>query len=491
MRAILKRFSAWLPATLRGRFVIIMISGVLVAQGASYALWTSQVRDRQLAQLDELSGNLAHSIASTMHFFRSLPVEYRHLVLDQLRNMGGSRFFVSINQQRLVVDDIAQGNEKALVVNKVGQILRQTLAVEDVIVEFSHPDTLRVFNNEVPLNDLPPRWGKNSLLMEPLSPPILVIQLELSPDTWLYVATLMGVPNAFTENRWLSGERLLVGVLVLLSVLALSLLGITRATRPLARLSRAAHQLGDDLDTPPLKETGPREVAATARAFNRMQGRIREQVDERDRLFAAISHDLKTPITRLRLRAEMLENGAQREAFIASLDELSELVKGALASVQGLDLHEVPEPVCLEQLIQDHANAINLSTHRVSLAGTLKPLQAKPLAIKRCLTNLLDNAVFYGQHATVTLKEGAGEVHIEIRDSGPGIPSDQLERVFSPFVRLEASRSRNTGGSGLGLCIARHIARAHGGDIRLANALSGGLVVTLSLPRQRHITDLS
>ncbi|MFO7908926.1 MAG: HAMP domain-containing protein, partial [Halomonas sp.] len=328
MRRVKRRLARYLPGSLRGRFVIIMIAGVLAAQAASYALWTSQVRDSRLEQLDELSSNMAFSIASTMRFFRSLPVEYRHIVLDQLRRMGGTRFFVSVNERRIAVDDIGSGPEKEVVVDNVRAILTQELLIDDVVVEFSSPENLRVFNNEVLLYELPPRWGQHSLLMEPLSPPILVVQVELAPDTWLYVATLLGVPDIFSGYRWLSGERLLVGLLVLLSVLALSLLGITSATRPLARLSKAARQLGDDLDSPPLKETGPREVAATAVAFNRMQRRIRDQMDERERLFSAISHDLKTPITRLRLRAEMLDDPAQREAFCASLDELGDLVKG-------------------------------------------------------------------------------------------------------------------------------------------------------------------
>ena len=493
-RANVRRWLArWLPASLRGRFVIIMIAGVLVAQGASYAIWTSQVRSSHLAQLDELSTNMAFSIASTMKFFRSLPMDYRHIVLDQLRNMGGTRFFVSVNERRLTIDDIGSGPEKEVVVNNVRSILTQQLNIDDVIVEFSRPENLRVLNNGVLLYDLPPRWGQHSLLMEPLSPPILVVQLELAPDTWLYVATLLGVPDIFSGYRWLSEERLLVGLLVLLSVLALSLLGITSVTRPLARLSRAANQLGDDLDMPPLKESGPKEVAATAAAFNRMQRRICEQIEERERLFSAISHDLKTPLTRMRLRAEMLDDDYQRERFCASLDELDSLVKGALASVKGLDLHEEPIPVVLESLLEELAEELGLQGAQVTIEKTrqpIAPLIAKPLALKRCLANLLENAVFYGKQADVQLLEQGNVVTLYIRDHGPGIPEEQLGRVFSPFVRLEPSRSRYTGGSGLGLGIAQHIARAHGGDIKLANHAEKGLLVTLTLPRQETITDL-
>ncbi|WP_163576346.1 ATP-binding protein [Halomonas faecis] len=472
-----------LPRTLRGRFVLIMLVGVLTAQLASYAIWSSQVRSSQLEQLDELSRNVAYSVASTMHFFRSLPFEYRHIVLDQLRNMGGTRFFVSVNERRIPVEDMGDGPEKRLVVDNFREILTDELNIDDVLVEFSRPETLRVYNNEVLLHDLPPRWGQHSLLMEPLSPPILVVQMELAPDTWLYVATLLPVPELLADNRWISGERLLAAFMVLLSVLGLSLLGIRSVTRPLGRLARAARQLGDDLDAPPLRETGPREVAATAAAFNRMQERIRDQVEERERLFSAISHDLKTPITRLRLRAEMLDDPRQRERFCASLDELDLLVKGALASVKGLDLHEPVEEVDPRAVLDELAEELALQKGEVTITGHAAPLPVKPLAFKRCLANLLENAVFYGRRAEVTLDDGPERLTIVIRDHGPGIPSGERERVFSPFVRLEPSRSRHTGGSGLGLGIARHIARAMGGDIALANHPQGGLVATLDFPR--------
>ncbi|BBI49485.1 hypothetical protein HORIV_19060 [Vreelandella olivaria] len=235
-------------------------------------------------------------------------------------------------------------------------------------------------------------------------------------------------------------------------------------------------------------------MAATAAAFNRMQRRIREQIEERERLFSAISHDLKTPLTRMRLRAEMLEDDYQRERFCASLDELDSLVKGALASVKGLDLHEEPAPVDLTHLLEELAEELSLQGGKVTIetksGHTIAPLIAKPLALKRCLANLLENAVFYGKQADVALVDHGNAVTMRIRDHGPGIPEEQLGRVFSPFVRLEPSRSRHTGGSGLGLGIARHIARAHGGDIQLANHADGGLVVTLTLPRQETITGL-
>ncbi|WP_043527336.1 ATP-binding protein [Litchfieldella xinjiangensis] len=481
-RQLRRKLAYILPRTLRGRFVLIMIVGVLGAQLSSYAIWTTQTRTSHLEQVDELSRNVAFNVASTVRFFRSLPYDYRHIVLDQLRDMGGTRFFVSINDHRIPIVDTGSGPAKRLVVDNFRGVLASELGIRHALVEFSRPEDLRLLNNEVLLRDLPPRWGQYSLLLDPLEPPVLVVQLELEPGSWLYVATLLPIPNLFSEHAWLSEERLFAAVIVLLAVIGLSLLGIRSVTRPLARLARAARQLGDDLDAPPLPERGPREILDTTLAFNRMQERIRGQVEERERLFSAISHDLKTPITRMRLRAEMLDDPMQRERFSASLDELDLLVKGALASVKGLDLHENIEHVDPRQLLDGLASELRLQGGEVDVFGQPPSLAVKPLAFKRCLSNLLENAVFYGHRAEVTLDEHAEGVSIAIRDHGPGIPEAQQARVFEPFVRLEPSRSRNTGGSGLGLGIARHIVRAHGGELQLANHPSGGLMIRLWFP---------
>lgn len=480
-----------LPRTLRGRFVLIMIVGVLSAQLASYALWSAQSRSSQYEQLDELSNNLAYSIASTVRFFRSLPYEYRHIVLNQLRDMGGTRFFVSVNEKRVDIADIGDGARKRLVIANVQRVLASELGIRDAWIEFSRPETLRVFNNEVLLSELPPSWSHYSLLMEPVSPPILVVQMSLEPGTWLYVATLFPMIDPLAERPWLSGDRLFVLLMVLVTVIALSLWLIRGVTRPLARLARAARLLGEDLDAPPLSERGPREVVASARAFNRMQERIRSQVGERERLFSAISHDLKTPITRLRLRAEMLDDERQRMRFCASLDELDLLVKGALASVKGLDLHERTETLDIRAMLVSLAQELKVQGGSVAVSGDAARLAVKPLAFKRCLANLIENAIFYGQRVEVRIRSHWDELCIIVRDHGPGIPDTQFERVFAPFVRLEASRSRHTGGSGLGLSIARHIVHAHGGTLAMGNHPEGGLRVTLRFPVRGGYSNLT
>ncbi|RTQ99417.1 ATP-binding protein [Halomonas nitroreducens] len=460
-----------------------MVVGVLGAQLASHAIWTVQERASQRARLDELSREMAYSVASTVRFFRSLPYDYRHIVLDQLRDMGGTRFFVSVNDHRLPVTSGGKGAARALVIDNFHRVLAAELGANDAVVAFSRPETLRLLNNEVPLRDLPPRWGQHSLLTAPPSQPILVVQLPLEDRQWLYVASLLPVPEGLDGRHWLSADRLFVLLVVLLTVIGLSWLGIRSATRTLARLAGAARRLGDDLDAPPLGERGPREVAASAAAFNRMQRRIRHQLEERERLFSAISHDLKTPITRLRLRAEMLDDPTQRDRFCASLDELDRLVRGALDSVKGLDMHEEVADVDPRRLVDELADGLRLQGGEVTVEGEAAPLAVKPLAFKRCLANLMENAIFYGRRAEVSLADGEQALRLDIRDHGPGIPAHQRERVFAPFVRLEPSRSRHTGGSGLGLGIARHILQAHGGRLYLHNHPDGGLVVSLELPR--------
>ncbi|MFD1208712.1 MULTISPECIES: ATP-binding protein [Modicisalibacter] len=470
------------PRTLRGRFVLLMLLGVLSAQVASYGLWSWQENRERFAQLDTLSRNLADSLAATVRYFRSLPYEYRHIVLEQLRDMGGTRFFVSVNDHRIHLTGSTPDRARQLVARNLREGLHRQLGKVALTIDFSRPEHLRVFNNEVALDALPAHWAHRSLAMAPLSTPILVVQMPLDAHQWLFVATSLPVAGLLDGPSWLAGDRLFALLAVLVTVIVLSLMGIRWLTRPLSVMARAARRLGDDLETPPLAERGPRELRDTAVAFNRMSERIRQQVEERERLFSAISHDLKTPITRLRLRAELLEEDDQRQAFIRTLDEMDQLVKGALASVKGLDLHEQLQPVALDGLLVELRDELAVHGKPLHLSGEAGSVMAKPLALKRCLTNLIENAIFYGRRVDVAARREVDRVDVWVRDDGPGIPEAQRERVFQPFVRLEPSRSRHTGGSGLGLAIARHIARAHGGDIHLGRASAGGLEVRLQLP---------
>jgi signal transduction histidine kinase len=262
------------------------------------------------------------------------------------------------------------------------------------------------------------------------------------------------------------------------SALVIALL-VRRVSRPLATLSAAAERLGRGEAIPSLEERGPSDIRATIVAFNQMQSRLQRFVQDRTRLLAAISHDLRSPITALRLRAEMVDQDELRERMVASLDEMQTMVEATLAFARDDSAREKTETVDLSQLVDDAIEA------RTELGYPIKwnrapPLlyPCRPLALKRALGNLIDNALRYGKDVEVLL-EGTNAV---VRDRGPGIPNDQLEFVFEPFARLEESRSSETGGTGLGLAIARSIARNHGGDIVLSNRPEGGLEARLALP---------
>ena len=279
--------------------------------------------------------------------------------------------------------------------------------------------------------------------------------------------------------------RSLLFNLILLAVLtAIAIYAVTRGiTRPLSDLSRAAEAVGRDLRQPPLIERGSREVRDAARAFNTMQERMQRHVDSRTRVLAAMSHDLKTPLTRLRLRVATLEDPDLQFRVDRDLDEMENMVHGALTVLRGLNDDEPAEAVDINELLGTLQTEFAEMGTPFEVHGRVRVLYAgKPMALKRCLTNLLSNASKFGGGVSVHVKDGAA-VTISVRDCGPGIPAEHLVRVFEPFYRVESSRNRDTGGTGLGLCIARDIAQAHGGSLTLANLPQGGLQATLTLPR--------
>ncbi|HEY6825085.1 MAG TPA: HAMP domain-containing sensor histidine kinase [Steroidobacteraceae bacterium] len=274
-------------------------------------------------------------------------------------------------------------------------------------------------------------------------------------------------------------------LLVLLLVIVLYL-AARNITRPLSDLARAADSVGrDSRPAPQLAERGARELRDAARAFNTMQDRLHRYLDSRTRVLAAMSHDLKTPLTRLRLQVEALDNPPMQARIGRELDEMESMVREALSLFRGLDDGEPPTEFDVDELLAQIRGEFADMGAAVTVTGrALRPFTGKPQALKRCLTNLIANAVKFGTRAEVHIEDGADLV-VRVRDHGPGIPEKELERVFEPFYRLESSRNRDSGGTGLGLSIARDIAQAHGGSLRLANAAGGGLEATLRLPRRR------
>jgi signal transduction histidine kinase len=256
-------------------------------------------------------------------------------------------------------------------------------------------------------------------------------------------------------------------------------------TRSLARLAESAEQAGTDLEGAALPEQGPSEVRSVIRAFNRMRTQLRTYLSERARLFGAISHDLKTPITRLRLRSESIEDPERRAKFLRDLDEMEAMTGSALEFFKTLGDEPRREALDVGALLNSLSDDWRDTGHDVIVTGAARgPYNAHPRALRRCIENLVENALRYGTHARIALHDTLEALHIAVRDDGPGIPEADLERVFEPYFRLEPSRNRDSGGTGLGLAIARNIARWHGGDITLRNAGDGpGLIAEVTLPR--------
>ena len=307
----------------------------------------------------------------------------------------------------------------------------------------------------------------------------LAVPLGPEPDAlWLTartVAPLRPVGWAWPAVAALAASATAISLIVVFMV--------RRVTRPLRRLADAAEAFGRGEPGAPLEVQGPVEARRSVAAFNEMRGRIRRFVDDRMSLLAAISHDLRTPITALRLRAELIEETETREKMLETLEELQRMVEATLSFAREESAAEptrrVDVAALIEALVADFAELGRPVSYRgpESLIAELRPD-----ALRRALRNLIDNALTYGAKAETALVRSEQGLEIRIDDAGPGIPAEQRERVFDPFHRLETSRSRETGGVGLGLSIARSIARGHGGDLKLQTAPGGGLRAVLSLP---------
>ena len=465
--------------------LLLTLLAVLFAQALSSVIWLSQLRETQLEGLVTSARSLAHSMSASVSYFRSLPLAYRPLVLDQLRSMGGTRFFVSLNDKPLSMRVLEPSPRRQAVISAVEAVLHQQLGEQvSLTVQFVTPQDLRIFNSGLALDDLPRSWAHYALTLEPVNPPVMVTQIRLGDGEWLYIASLLPEPYTSLDEEGLPAQQLLFIALTSAFLLVFIGLLVHWQSRPLKRLARAARELslGAEPDQP-LAEGGGSEVVEVSRAFNAMRERISRYLTERSQLFSAISHDLRTPITRLRLRVELLEDEALHARFNRDLDELDLLVKGALQCVKDTDIHENIERVDLNQvldcLVEPYLGPIG--NGRVTVNGRARrAYRGKPLALKRCMGNLIDNALKYGERAHLFVEDSAKAFVLHVDDEGPGVPAQRLETVFEPHVRL----SSNQQGYGLGLGIARNIAHSHGGEVTLQNLREGGLRVTLYLPRQ-------
>jgi len=470
----------YLPHSLVSRTLWLTLLSVILAQSIATSIWYTQTKYSELEGLRSTSVSMANNFISTTHFFQSLPTKYRHIILNQLRNLGGTRFFVSFNQKEIHIDPVESNEMRKTAISVFQHELHKKLPhIKTIKVAFSDPKSLHVLSNDILLSDLPKSWAHYTLSLDPLNPPILVVQINLAKNEWIYIAALLPSPYEMMTDEVISSKQMLFIFFITALLMTSTYLLIRRQVKPLKRLAHAANALSLDIDQPPLKEEGASELITATKAFNRMQMRLKRYIEDRERLFSSISHDLKTPITRLRIRAELIEDEQRSIKFTQDLDELEIMVKGALQAVKDTEIHENVEPINVIDLLNNIAESYNLHRQQVDIIPTNIPLlYCKPLAFKRCLSNLIDNGVRYGHNVTVTLQTRLHSLYIIISDTGPGIPENQLEEVFKPHFRL----AKDKDGHGLGMGIAKNIIHGHGGEITLSNKKEGGLEISISIP---------
>lgn len=427
-----------MPRTLFGRLVLLLTVGLVVAQLAGAAI---HLAERQRSVGRTVSHEMAHRLAAVYRVIDSRPAAERQRLAAQL----------SSPRQQLGIESAAPAAAlHATLLADFPARLHELLG-DGIDVRPAEPTPFNAYGYD--------------------------FYLRLSSGEWLRVHG--SAPGEIFAQPWHLALNL---ALMLLAVVVLVAIAARSTVRPLTELARAAHGLADDLRRPPLAEDGPAEVREAAQAFNAMQTRIRAGIEERERFLAAVSHDLKTPVTRLRLRSEMLADPELRERFGSDIEEMLQLLDGTLDFLRGKAVEEPMQPVDLvalaESLVDDFAprGAVTLR------APPSLRIVGRPLALKRAFANLIDNALKYGGGVEVEFSATPQGVRVCIDDAGPGLPADQLDKVFEPFYRIEGSRSRDTGGAGLGLAIVRQIARAHGGEVTLANRPGGGLRAVLHLP---------
>ncbi len=471
------------PNTLLSRIVLVMVLGVISAQLVGTFLLARQLRENVRVEALSAGRYLASNAAGSIRFFRDLPPAYRPILIEQLRTMGGTRFFVNFNRTPVPVTALA-GNPlvDAVVAEVHAELVHSLPSGTAPRISFAWPQGLQVSDDGRTVADLPESWVETTLLIRPRPAPILVIQTEFEKDHWLYLAAAMPDPHFLDNANPLTLDRVVLQLVTLFTVLLLAVWMVRGLVQPIDRIARAANAFGSAIAPEPIPESGSAELRRTARAFNAMQARIQGYLVDRERLFIGISHSLKTPIMRLKLRTELLDDEAMRNEFHEDLDDLDVMVKAALQSLRDTDIYENLVEVRLDGLLARlvkrpiHPNA-NITYHPMPMR-----IHGKPLALQRAFGNLLDNAVLYGDRVQVRLSRIGNLALVEIRDFGPGLPEVSISAAFEPHVRLGHGQQRNRAGSGLGLGISRNIVQAHGGEIRLHNHDEGGLVVSVLLP---------
>ncbi len=480
-------FALW-PRSLAGRTILILLAGFSIIQTLGLGIHT--VNEIKLAQIEEQREIATQDVIIYRHIASAAPAQRAALLTSEPIPGGDTieivdhpptspaTFPLPVPARQILRASIV-GYGIPLQIRPRGLELRGTSNPLRYIVSFGLPDN-HDFEKNFP--SLPP----GSTEPPPPPPPDLDLPRGGPPaaSSWLIITSPVKFPAP-----WRSPDFATAFIVMFILGALMIFWAVQQLLSPVKTLAEAAERLGRDVsNAPPLPETGPVEIATAAIAFNTMASRIRRFVDDRTFLLTAIGHDLRTPITRLKLRAEYMDDDEQRMKMLADLDEMESMVASTLAFGRDITTSEPINRIDLASLLRtllddasdgDPENAENLSYD----GPEHLTINARPLSLKRALMNLIGNALKYGDAARISLSQRQPtNVLIDIEDRGPGIPAADTELVFEPFRRLETSRNRETGGSGLGLSIARNIVRAHGGDITLQNLAGGGLRARVTLP---------
>jgi len=465
----------FLPDSLAAWSLIMLIVGLVVTQVTTLVVVAHGRGD--VAQMMEFF-RLAERVTSVTRAIATTDDTRQRQ--DLARALSDSTVGVTVDDEMLATDTIADTEELAeledVLESRLADVGISDVHVErwDQIPEAAQTRATAATGNPGPLEKvltgIEQGFNRNGAY---------VASIALKDGLWLNF-TVSLPPRA----TWWNPGMLAIAGLVILLVLAASLVLLRYLTGPYEILGHAAERIGRDLHAPAIQEGGPREIRAAAHAFNTMQGRLQKVIADRDQLVAAIAHDLRTPVTRLRLRADFMEDSEQRAHMIADLDEIAGMTQSILDFSSDNATPEARETLDLVSLLEV------LTEDRPGVTLDLPPdcpprlaYSGQPIGLRRCIGNLIENALKYGGTAAVSLQLAPGTAIIRVEDDGPGIPEADMETVFLPFRRLETSRSRETGGTGLGLTIARTIARAHGGDVHIENRAGGkGLRADIILP---------
>jgi signal transduction histidine kinase len=448
------------PESIVGRTLLVLILGLLLSHILLFAIHYSNRQEL----LTRLGGNeIAERIAAVVIALDEAPVNER-LVL--VRSLNGPGFRVLWSRE-----PVAKENPTNALAKSMDQLIRANLGPE-IVLKTGQVESSKGMGGPMHGN----RFAAKGRLLH------FLLSIRLTDQSWVNFA--LPSPDERPEAE-MHPEFLISLLLVTLTALGLTIWAVRRATRPLADFAAASERLGRDVAAPPLIESGPSEVRQAATAFNEMQRRLRRFLDDRTYMLAAISHDLRTPITRMRLRAEFVEDGEFREKMLSDLAEMEAMVASALDFARDATSQEPAVELDLASLLQTLTEEGRETGSSIEyLNQEIAAFTGRPHLLKRGLGNLIDNAVKYGIKAEISLARLRNGYEIRIADHGPGIAEAEMENAFAPFCRLDPSRSRETGGVGLGLAVARNAIRAHGGDITLINRPEGGLCAIVSLPKK-------